>query len=58
MNTKNVVNQLKSQYPGKPIIKNSKVEPTEILCEIEPTKEHPGIQFGNFGNRQKYSSLP
>ena len=22
-------------------IKNSKVEPTEILCEIEPTKEHP-----------------
>jgi len=45
MNVKNVINQLKSQYPGKPIIKNNKGEPTEILCEIDPTKNHPGYSL-------------
>lgn len=41
MNAENVVNQLKSQYPGRPIVKNNRVKPTEILCEIDPTKGYP-----------------
>jgi len=41
MNIKKILSRLKSQYPGKPIIKNDEVAPTEVLCEIESTKEHP-----------------
>lgn len=41
MNTQNVVSQLQSMYPGKDIIKNDELNPTEILCEIDPCKDHP-----------------
>lgn len=41
MHVINVLNQLKLRYPGKSIIKNNRVKPTEILCEIDPTKGHP-----------------
>lgn len=41
MKVKKVVNQLKLKYPGKDIIKNDESNPTEIICEVEPTREHP-----------------
>lgn len=41
MDLKNVLQSLSQQYPKKKIILNSKNNPTEILCEIEPTADHP-----------------
>ncbi len=41
MNTPQMLEDLKSEYPGKAIILNPPVNPTEILCEVEPTQEHP-----------------
>lgn len=40
MNSRQVINQLKSEYPDKNIIVLPKKNPTEILCEINPTSEH------------------
>ena len=40
MQVKRVVSQLKLKYPGKKIIMNNRNRPTEIVCEIEPTREH------------------
>ena len=34
--------ELQKQYPGKPIFENkTDGEVTELVCEIEPTSEHP-----------------
>lgn len=41
MNKQKVIDQLRQKYPGKNIIALPDNEPTEILCEIEPTSEHP-----------------
>ena len=41
MNTKRVIKQLKKKYPGKKIIVNTPDDPTEIICEIEATQDHP-----------------
>ncbi len=41
MNVKKVIEELQRKYQGKKIIKNIEKNPTEILCEIEPTKDHP-----------------
>jgi len=41
MNTTQIINELKAKYPGKRIVKNNKTDPTEIICEIEPTSDHP-----------------
>jgi len=41
MDLKNVLQNLSQKYPKKKIILNSKNFPTEILCEIEPTADHP-----------------
>ena len=43
MNATNVIQKLKKDYPGKTIIENKNESgiTTEIICEIEPTKEHP-----------------
>ena len=41
MNTARVIEKLQQQYPGKTIVKNNENNPTEIICEIEPTKKHP-----------------
>lgn len=40
MNSKKVIEKLKRLYPGKNIIKNREENPTEIICEIEPSSEH------------------
>lgn len=41
MDLKNILQSLSQQYPKKKIILNSKNNPTEILCEVEPTTDHP-----------------
>lgn len=41
MNVQAVLDELGIKYPGKIIIKNDEENPTEILCEIEPTGSHP-----------------
>lgn len=40
MNHKQLVRELAQKYPGKKVILNNEVEPTEIVCEIEPTDAH------------------
>jgi len=43
MEVKKIIKKLKRKYPGKTIIenKNDKGFTTEIICEIEPTLNHP-----------------
>lgn len=41
MNVKKIVKALEKKYPGKNIVRNPQDNPTEILCEIEPSSEHP-----------------
>lgn len=41
MDTEKVIARLKHEYPGKKIIITDPKNPTEIICEIEPTKDHP-----------------
>lgn len=42
MNKAKIVKYLQEKYPGKKIICLPEIEPTEILCEIDPTEEHLG----------------
>jgi len=35
-----IIARLKREYPGKSIVLNPEVNPTEILCEIEPSSKH------------------
>ena len=43
MNVPKIIKQLKKKYPGKQIIKNKNAdgEVVEIVCEVEPTEDHP-----------------
>lgn len=43
MNVPAIVAQLQKKYPGKLIIKNKNTDGvvTEIICEVEPTENHP-----------------
>lgn len=41
MNEKKIIDVLKKRYPGKKIVKNNEDKPTEIICEIDPTEDHP-----------------
>jgi len=41
MNVEKVISKLKKEYPGKAIFKNYEENTTEILCEIDPSSEHP-----------------
>jgi len=40
MDSKKVIFEIKKLYPGKTIVKIPENNPTEIICEIEPTKNH------------------
>ena len=40
MNKEKIINELKIKYPGKRIILNNENNPTEIICEINPSSEH------------------
>lgn len=41
MNAQVVIDKLTKKYPGKNIIKNDEINPTQITCETEPTQDHP-----------------
>lgn len=41
MDKAKVVSELQQRYPGKSIICLPESNPTEILCEIDPTSIHP-----------------
>lgn len=41
MNIGKVVAKLKEDYPGRNIIFNDEQNPTEIVCEFQPTSENP-----------------
>ena len=41
MNADQVISQLKKKYSGKTIISLPEKNPTEILCEVESTLDHP-----------------
>jgi len=41
MNTQKITAKLKSFYPGRKVIVTDPLNPTEIICEVEPTEEHP-----------------
>jgi mannose-6-phosphate isomerase-like protein (cupin superfamily)/predicted enzyme related to lactoylglutathione lyase len=41
MNTKKVIQKLKEDYPSKKIYINTEDKPEEIICEIEPSSDHP-----------------
>lgn len=40
MDTKKVIEKLKKEYPGKRIVVNDKINPSEIICEIEPASKN------------------
>lgn len=41
MNVQEVTDTLGRNHPGKKIIKLPEQNPTEIICELEPTSDHP-----------------
>jgi mannose-6-phosphate isomerase-like protein (cupin superfamily) len=41
MNQVTIIKELMEKYPGKTVIKNDIEDPTEILCEVKPTADHP-----------------
>jgi quercetin dioxygenase-like cupin family protein len=41
LNTKKIIATFTNMYPGRVIVKNPERNPTEILCEVEPTSKHP-----------------
>ena len=41
MKAKKIIKQLSKEYPGKNIVQLPQGKPTEIICEIEPTADHP-----------------
>ena len=41
MDVSKVIAELEKKYPGKAIFKNGSSNPTEIICEVEPSSDHP-----------------
>lgn len=41
MNQEKVIQELLEQYPGKQVTKNDIEDPTEMLCQIKATSDHP-----------------
>lgn len=41
MRVKQILRKFQEKYPNKKIIKNDDNNPTEILCEVESSSEHP-----------------
>ncbi len=41
MNTQKIIKELSAKYPGKKVIFDPPENPTEIICEIDPTSDHP-----------------
>jgi len=40
MDSKRIIQEIKEKYPGKAIICDPEENPTEIICEIDPTSKH------------------
>ncbi len=43
MNSTKVCATLERMYPGKTVVMNPVKKPTELLCEVEPTQNHPNF---------------
>jgi len=41
MKAQKIIKELQQKYPGKKIILDPPENPTEIICELSPTSEHP-----------------
>jgi mannose-6-phosphate isomerase-like protein (cupin superfamily) len=41
MDVNKIVKKLEKEYPGKLVIAIPHDKPTEIICEVEPAKDHP-----------------
>ena len=41
MNSKKIVEEIKKKYPRKKVILDPEDNPAEIICEIDPTLNHP-----------------
>ena len=41
MQAESIVEEFKQRFPGRNIVMLPAENPTEIICEIEPTEEHP-----------------
>ncbi|MBP9690667.1 cupin domain-containing protein [Candidatus Woesebacteria bacterium] len=41
MKVPQIIQELEAKYPDKTIVKNDANDPTEIICEVEPTRDHP-----------------
>jgi mannose-6-phosphate isomerase-like protein (cupin superfamily) len=41
MNIQEVIDHFTNKYPDKAIVKNPNDNPTEVICEIGPTSDHP-----------------
>jgi len=41
MNTQKIIKELHALYSGKQVILDPPENPTEIICELSPTSEHP-----------------
>jgi len=40
MNSKKIIKELQNKYPDKEVILDPPENPTEIICELEPTSDH------------------
>src|SRR5688572_852642 len=56
MNSQKIVSELQEKYPGKEIILDPTDNPTEIICELEPTTNHPekSIAFAIVGKSKPH----
>lgn len=43
MDLKKVTAELKKEYPGAKIVPNKASDPTEIICEVDPSSKHSGF---------------
>lgn len=41
MNKQKIISQLENKYPGKSIYSIPDESPTEMLCEVDPSSDHP-----------------
>lgn len=41
MDKERVIESLSARFPGRKIVRLPEDKPTEIICEIEPTEDHP-----------------
>jgi quercetin dioxygenase-like cupin family protein len=45
MTATEAIEHFEKAYPGKDIIAMPQANPTEIICEIDPTSEHPEVNI-------------